>query len=60
MCTNKTHFLTPIQDLIPTLAAKIIAIRHHAAKVGIKSCRGATECVSFVHICMQLAAATQL
>ena len=22
------------------------------AKVGIKSCRGARECVSFVHVCM--------
>ena len=26
-----------------------------AAKVGIKSCRFATECVSFVHVWMQLA-----
>ena len=26
-----------------------------AAKVGIKYCRFATECVSFVHVCMQLA-----
>ena len=33
--------LAPLQDLIPTLVAKIIAIDHHATKVGIKSCRGA-------------------
>ena len=26
-----------------------------AAKVGIKSCRFATECISFVHVWMQLA-----
>ena len=33
--------LAPLQDLIPTLIAKIKAIDHHATKVGIKSCRGA-------------------
>ena len=33
--------LAPLQDLISTLVAKIIAIDHHATKVGIKSCRGA-------------------
>ena len=33
--------LALLQDLIPTLVAKIIAIYHHATKVGIKSCRGA-------------------
>ena len=41
MCTNETHSLAPLQDL---MAAKIIAIRYHAAKVGIKSHRGAREC----------------
>ena len=29
------------------------------AKVGIKSCKGARECVSFVHVCMAYVA-TQL
>ena len=26
--------------------------QHYDAKVGIKSCRGARECVSFVHACI--------
>ena len=56
MCTNETHSLVPLQDLIPTFAAKIIAVCHNASKVG----RSARECVSFVHICMQFATATQL
>ena len=45
-CTNETHSVANLQDLIPTLAAIIIEI---------KSCRFATECVSFVHVWMQLA-----
>ena len=47
-CTNETHFIANLQDLIPTLALPIII----AAKVGIKSCRFAIECVSFVHAWM--------
>ena len=31
-----------------------------AAKVGIKSCRFATECVSFVHVYMDVTIANQL
>ena len=27
------------------------SMQYHAAKVGIKSCRGAKECISFVNIC---------
>ena len=50
-CTNETYSLAPLQDLIPTLANNILA-KHHDAKVGIKSCRGAREYVSFVHVCM--------
>ena len=47
-----THFLANLQDLIPTLAAIIIG--HKLAKVEIKSCRFARECVSFVHAWMSL------
>ena len=43
-CTNETFSLAPLQDLIPTLASMLFA------KVGIKSCRGARENVSFVHV----------
>ena len=50
-CTNETYSLAPLQDLIPTLANNILA-KHHDAEVGIKSCRGARENVSFVHVCM--------
>ena len=46
-CTNEAYSLAPLQDLIPTFA-----------KVGIKSCRGARECVLFVHVCTYVA--TQL
>ena len=53
-CTNETHSVANLQDLIPTLASKFRTIII-AAKVGIKSCRFATECVSFVHVRIQLA-----
>ena len=48
-CTNETHSLAPLQDLTLILAASVQS-KHHAAKVGIKSCRCARECVSFVHV----------
>ena len=54
-CTNETHSVANLQDLIPTLASKFVLHIIIAAKVGIKSCRFATECVSFVHVWMQLA-----
>ena len=54
-CTNETHSVAYLQDLIPTLASKYVLSIIIAAKVGIKSCRYATECVSFVHVWMQLA-----
>ena len=44
----KTHSVANLQDLIPTLAAIIIGNTNLLAKVGIKSCRFVTECVSFV------------
>ena len=37
------------------MASKFVLPIIIAAKVGIKSCRFATECVSFVHVWMQLA-----
>ena len=37
------------------MASKFVLPIIIAAKVGIKSCRYATECVSFVHVWMQLA-----
>ena len=46
--TNETHSVANLQDLIPTLASKFVLPIIIAAKVGIKSCRFATECVSFV------------
>ena len=49
-CTNETHSVANLQDLIPTLASKFVLSIIIAAKVGIKSCRFATECVSFVHV----------
>ena len=49
------HSVANLQDLIPTLAAIIIGNTNLLAKVGIKSCRFATECISFVHVWMQLA-----
>ena len=55
MHTNETHSVANLQDLIPTLAAIIIGNTKLLAKVGIKSCRFATGCVSFVHVWMQLA-----
>ena len=49
--TVNTHSLVPLQDLISTLATITFEAIHHATKVGIKSCRGARECISFVHLC---------
>ena len=62
-CTNATHSVANLQDLIPTLASKFVLPIIIAAKVRIKSCRFTTECyykgdsqcVSFVHVWMQLA-----
>ena len=51
-CTNETHSIANLQDLIPTLAAIIIGNTNKLAKVGFKSCRFAIECVSFVHAWM--------
>ena len=45
-CTNETHPLANLQNLIPTLAA-IMMYRQH--KTSLKSCRCARELVSFVH-----------
>ena len=50
-CTNEIHSVANLQDLIPSKFVLPIII---AAKVGIKSSRFATECVSFVHVWMQL------
>ena len=52
-CTNETHPPACLQDLIPILAG-IYSYMHsiHISQVGIKSCRCAGECVSFVHGCM--------
>ena len=44
--------LTIWQDLIPNLANKYVLPIIIAANVGIKSCRYATECASFVHVWM--------
>ena len=51
-CTNEKHSVANLQDLIPTLASKFVLPIIIAAKVGIKSCRFATECFSFMHVCM--------
>ena len=51
-CANETHSIANLQDLILTLAAIIIYKQHKLAKVRIKSCRFAIECVSFVHAWM--------
>ena len=55
--TNETQTLAPLQDLIPTTLHHYItrkqqthAALHHDVKLGIKSCRGARECVSLVHV----------
>ena len=48
-CTNETRSVAYLQDLIPSRYVLPIII---AAKEGIKSCRYATECVSFVHAWM--------
>ena len=50
--TNETHSVANLQDLIPTLASKFVLPIIIATKVGIKSCRFATECVSFVYAWM--------
>ena len=50
----KYVLIANLQDLIPTLAAIIIARQHKLAKVGIKSCRFAIECVSLVRTCMDV------
>ena len=60
-CTNETHSLALLQELIPTLAT--VFIKHyimHVPKVGINSCRSARECVSFVHVSMYVATQLQL
>ena len=46
-CTNKTHSIANLQDLIPTLASLFMLPIIIAAKVGIKSSRFA-----FVHAWM--------
>ena len=47
--TNEAHSLAYLQDLIPTLAGVYcLYIKIMPLKVGIKSCRCARECVSFV------------
>ena len=51
----KKYSVANLQDLIPTLASKFVLPIIIAAKVGIKSCRFATEYFSFVHVWMQLA-----
>ena len=51
-CTNETPCIANLQDLIPTLALVVCVAYNYAAKVGIKSCRFAIECVSFVHAWM--------
>ena len=49
VCINETYSLANLQDLIPTLAGSYDYKQHNPAKVGIKSCRFARECVSFMH-----------
>ena len=49
--TNETHSVAYLKDLISTLASKYV-LPIITAKVGIKSFRYATECVSFVHVWM--------
>ena len=43
-----------IQDLIPTLASFFVLPIIISAKLGIKSCRFAIECVSFICACMDI------
>ena len=57
-CTNETLSIANLQDLMSTLALIVCVAYNYAAKVGIKSCRFATECVSFV--CAWMYLATQL
>ena len=52
MCVQMKHSIANLQDLIPTLAEIIIGNTNQLATVGIKSCRCAIECVSFVHAWM--------
>ena len=48
-CTNETRSLANIQDLIPSYIGWFVLMIIIAAKVGIKSCRFAGECVLLVH-----------
>ena len=52
VCINETRSLANLQGLIPTLAGKFVLPIIIAAKVGIKSCKYATEYVSFVNVWM--------
>ena len=52
---ERYYSVANLQDLIPTLTSKFVLPIIIGAKVGIKSCRFATECVSFMHVWMQLA-----
>ena len=45
-CTNETHSVVNLQDIISTLASKFVLPIIITAKVGIKSCRFATECAA--------------
>ena len=49
-CTNETHSIANLQDLIPTLAVIVCVSYNYAVKVEIESCRFVIECVSFVHV----------
>ena len=51
-CTNETHSLANLKDVIPTLVIIRNDSQHILAKVGIKSYRFAGECVPFVHAWM--------
>ena len=55
LCTSMhTFYIAYLQDLIPILAGVYCLYILMPAKVGIKSCRCAKKCVSFVHGCSQL------
>ena len=51
-CTNETHSIGNLQDLRNPYFGSNNYRQHKLAKVGIKSCRFAIECVSFVHAWM--------
>ena len=42
----------PVRSVIYVLWLTTLIAIHHDAKVGIKYCSDARECVSFVHQCM--------